>query len=65
MRTTTRPAVRTLQTLCVTVTAALLATGCGRSDDSGPGKDAPRRSAAARPRGQLVMWSMGDTDKPT
>ncbi len=43
MRITTRHAVRTVQTLCVTVTAALVATGCGRSEDSGPAKTHPPR----------------------
>ncbi|MGI5195796.1 extracellular solute-binding protein [Streptomyces sp. CA-288835] len=63
MRITNRHTVRTLQTLCVTVTAALVATGCGRSEDSGPGKDAPAEIGAGKAKGKVVMWSMGDTDK--
>ncbi|MFF8233541.1 extracellular solute-binding protein [Streptomyces caelestis] len=62
MRITTRHAVRTVQLLCVTVTAALVATGCGRSEDSGPGKDAPAEIAAGKAKGTVVMWSMGDPD---
>ncbi|MET7730679.1 extracellular solute-binding protein [Streptomyces sp. NPDC005402] len=63
MRTTTRHTVRTAQILCVTVTAALVATGCGRSADSGSGKDAPAKLSSGKATGKVVMWSMGDTDK--
>ncbi|MDQ1014293.1 extracellular solute-binding protein [Streptomyces afghaniensis] len=64
MRITTRHAVRTVQTLCVTVTAALVATGCGRSADSGPGNDAPAKIGAGKAKGTVVMWSLGDPDEP-
>ncbi|WP_327342469.1 extracellular solute-binding protein [Streptomyces europaeiscabiei] len=60
MRTTTRHTARTLQVLCVTVTAALLATGCGRDEDSGPGEDAPAEIGSGKAKGKVVMWSMGD-----
>ncbi|MCX5425016.1 extracellular solute-binding protein [Streptomyces sp. NBC_00078] len=63
MRTPTRHTVRTVQVLCVTVTAALVATGCGRSADSGAGKDAPAKISSGKATGKVVMWSMGDTDK--
>ncbi|KUN61364.1 sugar ABC transporter [Streptomyces canus] len=63
MRTPTRHTVRTIQVLCVTVTAALVATGCGRSADSGPGTDAPAKLGSGKATGKVVMWSMGDPDK--
>ncbi|MFF4522966.1 extracellular solute-binding protein [Streptomyces bluensis] len=63
MRRTTRHAVRTVQTLCVTVTAALVATGCGRSEDSGPGNDAAAKIGAGKAKGTVVMWSLGDPDE--
>ncbi|WP_416984424.1 extracellular solute-binding protein [Streptomyces sp. T028] len=63
MRTPTRHTVRTVQALCVTVTAALVATGCGRSADSDSGKDAPAKISSGKATGKVVMWSMGDTDK--
>ncbi|MFF4658986.1 extracellular solute-binding protein [Streptomyces sp. NPDC001381] len=63
MRITTRHAVRTVQTLCIAVTAALVATGCGRSEDSGPGNDAPAKLGAGKAKGTVVMWSMGDPDE--
>lgn len=63
MRTPTRHTVRTVQVLCVTVTAALVATGCGRSADSGPGTDAPAKLGSGKATGKVVMWSMGDPDK--
>ncbi|WP_329234518.1 extracellular solute-binding protein [Streptomyces canus] len=63
MRTPTRHTVRTVQVLCVTVTAALVATGCGRSADSGPGTDAPAKIGSGKATGKVVMWSMGDPDK--
>ncbi|MER6530205.1 extracellular solute-binding protein [Streptomyces sp. NPDC001508] len=56
---TTRPTTRTLRTACVTVAAALLATGCGRSDDSAAA-DAPAKISGGKAKGKLVMWSMGD-----
>lgn len=62
MRITTRHAVRTVQTLCVTVTAALVATGCGRSEDSAPGKDAPAEIGAGKAKGTVVMWNLGDIE---
>ncbi|MEU3518187.1 extracellular solute-binding protein [Streptomyces sp. NPDC006654] len=62
MRTSTRHTVRTAQVLCITITAALVATGCGRSADSGPGKDAPAKIGSGKATGKVVMWSMGDTD---
>ncbi|WP_151481102.1 extracellular solute-binding protein [Streptomyces albicerus] len=62
MRITTRHTVRTVQTLCVTVTAALVATGCGRSEDSGPGNDAPAEIAAGKAKGTVVMWNLGDIE---
>ncbi|MGP3986890.1 extracellular solute-binding protein [Streptomyces sp. 3N207] len=65
MRTTTSPTARTLQALCVTVTAALLATGCGRDTDSGPGKDAPAEISGGKAKGKVVMWSMGEEDTNT
>src|SRR4051794_26372526 len=63
MRTPTRHTVRTVQVLCVTVTAALVATGCGRSADSGPGTGAPAKLGSGKAAGKVVMWSMGDPDK--
>ncbi|MFP1629962.1 extracellular solute-binding protein [Streptomyces sp. 5K101] len=57
---TTRPTARTLQIACATVAAALLATGCGRSEDSGPGKDDPAKISSGKAKGKVVMWSMGD-----
>ncbi|WP_327586182.1 extracellular solute-binding protein [Nonomuraea sp. NBC_00507] len=63
MRTTTRHTVRTVQIMCVTVTAALVATGCGRSADAGPGTVAPAEISSGKATGKVVMWSMGDTDK--
>lgn len=63
MSTTSRYTMRTVQAVGVTVTAALLATGCGRSEDSGPGKDAPAKVSSGKATGKLVMWSMGDPDK--
>jgi multiple sugar transport system substrate-binding protein len=60
MMSTTRN--RTFRILCTAVVAALLATGCGRTADSGPGKDAPADIGAGKAKGALVMWSMGDTD---
>ncbi|MFI2432926.1 extracellular solute-binding protein [Streptomyces sp. NPDC018693] len=62
MRITTRHTVRTVQTLCVTVTAALVATGCGRSEDSGPGNDAPAEIGAGKATGTVVMWNLGDIE---
>lgn len=62
MRISTRHAVRTVQVLSVTVTAALVATGCGRSEDSGPGNDAPAKLGAGKAKGTVVMWSLGDPD---
>ncbi|OAH10692.1 extracellular solute-binding protein [Streptomyces jeddahensis] len=59
---TNRHTARTLQALCVTLTAALLATGCGRSENSGPDKDAAAKIGDGPAKGKLVMWSMGDTD---
>ncbi|MGW3951082.1 extracellular solute-binding protein [Streptomyces sp. NPDC004752] len=56
---TTRPTTRTLQMACATVAAALLATGCGRSDDSAAA-DAPATISSGKAKGKLVMWSMGD-----
>lgn len=55
----TRPTTRTLQIACATVAAALLATGCGRSDDSADA-DAPTKISSGKAKGKLVMWSMGD-----
>ncbi|WP_055634472.1 extracellular solute-binding protein [Streptomyces griseoruber] len=63
MRTTSRSTTRTVQAVCVTITAALLATGCGRSADSEPGTDAPATLGTGKAKGKLVMWSMGDPDK--
>jgi multiple sugar transport system substrate-binding protein len=57
---TTRPTVRTLQIACVTVAAALLATGCGRSDDASAADKAPAKIGSGKAKGKLVMWSMGD-----
>jgi multiple sugar transport system substrate-binding protein len=57
---TTRPTTRILQIACATVAAALLATGCGRSDASGAGNDAPAKISSGKAKGKLVMWSMGD-----
>ncbi|MEU1106835.1 extracellular solute-binding protein [Streptomyces tibetensis] len=57
---TTRPTVRTLQIACVTVAAALLATGCGRSDDASAADKAPAKISSGKAKGKLVMWSMGD-----
>ncbi|GAA2651200.1 extracellular solute-binding protein [Streptomyces vastus] len=62
MRITTRHTVRTVQTLCVTVTAALVATGCGRSEGSGPGNDAPAEIGAGKAKGTVVMWNLGDIE---
>ena len=62
MRISTRHAVRTAQVLSVTVTAALVATGCGRSEDSGPAKDAPAEIGAGKAKGTVVMWNMGDIE---
>lgn len=62
MRITTRHTVRTVQTLCLTVTAALVATGCGRSEDSGPGKDVPAEIGAGKAKGTVVMWNLGDIE---
>ncbi|MDX5563551.1 extracellular solute-binding protein [Streptomyces sp. ID05-04B] len=62
MPITTRHTVRTVQALCVTVTAALVATGCGRSGDSGPGKDAPAEIGAGKAKGTVVMWNLGDIE---
>ncbi|GAB2985026.1 extracellular solute-binding protein [Streptomyces pseudoechinosporeus] len=56
---TTRPTTRTVQIACATVAAALLATGCGRSDDSA-NADAPAKVSSGKAKGKLVMWSMGD-----
>jgi multiple sugar transport system substrate-binding protein len=55
----TRPTTRTLQIACATVAAALLATGCGRSDDSANADD-PTKISSGKAKGKLVMWSMGD-----
>ncbi|MFI1356433.1 extracellular solute-binding protein [Streptomyces sp. NPDC020898] len=61
---TPRPTTRTLQITCATVVAALLATGCGRGDDS-TNADAPTKISSGEAKGKLVMWSMGDkADKP-
>ncbi|KUO19920.1 extracellular solute-binding protein [Streptomyces dysideae] len=61
---TIRPTTRTLQIACATVAAALLATGCGRSDDSA-NADAPTKIGSGKAKGKLIMWSMGDkADKP-
>jgi multiple sugar transport system substrate-binding protein len=57
---TTRPTVRTLQIACVTVAAALLGTGCGRSDDASAADKAPAKISSGKAKGKLVMWSMGD-----
>ncbi|MFJ8592377.1 extracellular solute-binding protein [Streptomyces sp. NPDC093598] len=57
---TLRPATRTLQIACATVAAALLATGCGRSDDSSAADNAPTKISSGKAKGKLVMWSMGD-----
>jgi multiple sugar transport system substrate-binding protein len=57
---TTRHTVRTLQIACVTVAAALLATGCGRSDDASAADKAPAKISSGKAKGKLVMWSMGD-----
>jgi multiple sugar transport system substrate-binding protein len=62
MRTTNRHTVRTVQIMGVTLATALLATGCGRSADAGTGKDAPAKITTGKASGNLVMWSMGDTD---
>jgi multiple sugar transport system substrate-binding protein len=62
MPITTRHTVRTVQTLCLTVTAALVATGCGRSEDSGPGKDTPAEIGAGKAKGTVVMWNLGDIE---
>jgi multiple sugar transport system substrate-binding protein len=56
---TLRPTARTLQIACATVTAALLATGCGRSADSAA-DNAPAKIGSGKAKGKLVMWSMGD-----
>lgn len=65
MRTTRPATTRTLRIACATVAAALLAAGCGRSDDSGAGNDAPATISSGKAKGKVVMWSMGDkADKP-
>ena len=53
---------RTVRIVGITMSAALLAAGCGRAADSGPGKDAPANLSAGKAKGTVVMWSMGDTD---
>ncbi|WP_329324682.1 extracellular solute-binding protein [Streptomyces luteogriseus] len=57
---TARPSTRALQIACATVAAALLATGCGRSDDSSAADNAPAKISSGKAKGKLVMWSMGD-----
>ncbi|MDQ0716777.1 multiple sugar transport system substrate-binding protein [Streptomyces luteogriseus] len=57
---TLRPTARTLQIACATVAAALLATGCGRSDDTSAADNAPAKISSGKAKGKLVMWSMGD-----
>ncbi|PPS72497.1 MULTISPECIES: extracellular solute-binding protein [Streptomyces] len=57
---TLRPTARTLQIACATVAAALLATGCGRSDDASAADKAPTKIGSGKAKGKLVMWSMGD-----
>jgi multiple sugar transport system substrate-binding protein len=57
---TPRPTARTLQIACATVAAALLATGCGRSDDASAAGNAPAKISSGKAKGKLVMWSMGD-----
>ncbi|MEU0247335.1 extracellular solute-binding protein [Streptomyces sp. NPDC006235] len=57
---TSRTTTRTLQIACATVAAALLATGCGRSDDSSAADNAPAKISSGKAKGKLVMWSMGD-----
>ncbi|AEY85464.1 sugar ABC transporter [Streptomyces hygroscopicus subsp. jinggangensis 5008] len=41
--------------------ALLLATSCGRSEDSGPSKDTGTLTDGPA-KGRVTMWSMGDTD---
>jgi multiple sugar transport system substrate-binding protein len=53
---------RTARILCAAVATALVASGCGRSTDTGPGTDAPANLSAGKAKGTVVMWSMGDTD---
>ncbi|MDQ0835992.1 multiple sugar transport system substrate-binding protein [Streptomyces achromogenes] len=57
---TLRPTARTLQIACATVAAALLATGCGRSDDTAAADKDPAKISSGKAKGKLVMWSMGD-----
>jgi multiple sugar transport system substrate-binding protein len=67
MRTTrtrhTRHTSRTVQALCATLTAALLAAGCGRDGSAAPGQDAPAKIGKGPAKGKVIMWAMGDTDK--
>jgi multiple sugar transport system substrate-binding protein len=59
----TRHTAGILKILCVTVTAALIVSSCGRDESSGAGQDAPATISAGPATGELIMWSMGDTDK--
>ncbi|MGK5695546.1 extracellular solute-binding protein [Streptomyces sp. URMC 128] len=54
---TTRPTTRTLPIACATVAVALLAAGCGQTDDS-TNAGAPAKSGSGK--GRLVMWSVGE-----